>query len=76
MVTQHLGTITYQEAPRTWTINVPEGSDKVEVAIYDYGKDSYYDVTSMVTTGENTITYYHFTDGPGIGVKVRIHRKV
>lgn len=126
VVTQHLGTITYQEAPRTWTINVPEGSDKVEVAIYGYGKeneqgmyggwsaylkvngkyawefirydrelggviydhlkgeevlevngkDSYYDVTSMVTPGENTITYYHFTDGPGIGVKVRIHRKV
>ena len=40
------------------------------------GKDSYYDVTCMVTPGENTITYYHFTDGPGIGVKVRIHRKV
>lgn len=126
VVTQHLGTITYQEAPRTWTINVPESSDKVEVAIYGYGKenqqgmyggwsaylkvngkyawefirfdkelggviydhlkgeevlevkgkDSYYDVTSMVTPGENTITYYHFTEGPGIGVKVRIHRKV
>jgi len=126
VVTQHLGTITYQEAPKTWTINVPEGSDKVEVAIYGYGKenqqgmyggwaaylkvngkyawefirfdkelggviydhlkgeevlevngkDSYYDVTSMVAPGENTITYYHFSEGPGIGVKVRIHRKV
>jgi len=126
VVTQHLGTITYQEAPKTWTINVPEGSDKVEVAIYGYGKenqqgmyggwaaylkvngkyaweftrfdkelggviydhlkgeevlevngkDSYYDVTSIVVPGENTITYYHFSEGPGIGVKVRIHRKV
>ena len=126
IVTQHLGTITYQETPKTWTINVPEGSDKVEVAIYGYGKenqqgmyggwaaylkvngkyaweftrfdkelggviydhlkgeevlevngkDSYYDVTSMIAPGENTITYYHFSEGPGIGVKVRIHRKV
>ena len=125
MVTQHLGTITHQQAPKTWTISVPEGSEKVEVAIYGYGKedegnmyggwaaylkvngkyawefirhdkelggviydhlkgeevlevngkDSYYDITSMVTAGENTITYYHFTGGSGIGVKVRIHEK-
>ena len=120
---QHLGTITFYEAPRTWTINVPEGFEKVEVAIYghgkedeqhmyggwrawlkvngkyawkfvrfdqevggiinDYvkgkevhevtGKDYYCDITSMVTPGKNTITYYHYTEGPGIGVKVRIH---
>lgn len=123
-VTQHLGTITFSEAPRTWTITVPEDFEKVEVATYGYGKedeqhmyggwnawlkvngeyawkftrfdqelghfvhdylkgeeirgstgkDSYYDITSMVTPGENTITYYHYTAGPGIGVKVRIHR--
>ncbi len=123
MTAQHLGTITFHEAPRTWTINVPEGFEKVEVAIYghgkedeqhmyggwaawlkvngkyawkfvrfdqevggiinDYvkgkevrevtGKDSYCDITSMVTPGKNTITYYHYTEGPGIGVKVRIH---
>lgn len=39
------------------------------------GKGSYYDITSMVIPGKNTITYYHYTAGPGIGVKVRIHRK-
>lgn len=126
VVTQHLGTITYQEAPKTWTINVPEDFEKVEVAIYGYGKedegnmyggwaawlevngnrawkfirydskrggiiqdylkgeevletsgkDSYNDITSMVSPGENTITYYHYTEGSGIGVKMRIHRKV
>jgi len=37
------------------------------------GKDSYCDITSMVTPGKNTITYYHYTEGPGLGVKVRIH---
>lgn len=37
------------------------------------GKDSYCDITSMVIPGKNTITYYHYTEGPGIGVKVRIH---
>ena len=37
------------------------------------GKDSYYDITSMVIPGKNTITYYHYTGGPGVGVKVRIH---
>ena len=37
------------------------------------GRGAYLDITSMVTPGENTITYYHFTEGPGIGVKVRIH---
>ena len=123
--TQHLGTITYQEAPETWTITVPEDFSKVEVSIYGYGredegnmyggwnawlevngnrawkfmrydsklggiiqdylkeeevfetsgKDSYYDITSMVTPGENTITYSHYTEGSGIGVKVKIHRK-
>jgi len=126
IVTQHLGTITYQETPKTWTINVPEDFEKVEVATYGYGKedeqhmyggwaawlqvngeyawkftrfdqqlghfvhdylkgeevrgstgkDSYYDITSMVTPGENSITYYHYTGGSGIGVKVRIQRKV
>jgi len=120
---QHLGTITFREAPKTWTINLPEDFEKVEVATYGYGKedeqhmyggwaawlkvngkyawkftrfdqklghfvhdylqgkeirgnigkDSYYDITSMVTPGKNTITYYHHTEGPGFGVKVRIH---
>jgi len=51
--------------------------------IYDYideqevqeqlAHDAYLDVTSMIRAGENTITYYHYTSGDGIGVKVRIH---
>jgi hypothetical protein len=36
------------------------------------GKDQYLEVTSMITPGENTITYYHYTSGDGIGIKVRI----
>ena len=123
-VTHHLGTITFSEAPRTWTITVPEDFEKVEVAIYGYakedegnmyggwnawlkvngkdawkftrfdqelggiiydylkgeevrevtGKNSYYDITSMITPGENTVTYSHYTGGSGMGVKVRIQR--
>ncbi len=121
---QDLGNVTYSQAPKTWTINVPENFAKVEVAHYSYGTDeqrkysgwngslkvngkyawkfvrfdsklggivhdyvkgenvrettgrgAYLDITSMVTPGENTITYYHFTEGPGIGVKIRIHRR-
>jgi hypothetical protein len=119
---QDLGTVTYSQAPKTWTINMPADFAKVEVAHYSYGKDeqnkyvgwngslkvngkyvwkfvrfdsklggivhdyvkgedvrevtgrgAYLDITSMVKPGKNTITYYHYTEGPGIGVKVRIH---
>ena len=37
------------------------------------GRGQYLDVTSMVTAGRNSITYYHYTEGDGIGVKIKIH---
>ena len=50
--------------------------------IYDYvlrkevtensGKGSCFDITSLVRPGANTITYYHYGSGPGMGVKIRI----
>lgn len=36
------------------------------------GNGKWLDVTSMVKSGKNTITYYHYTARDGIGVKVRI----
>ena len=118
-----LGIITYQQAPKTWAINIPSNFTKVEVGVYGYGeetqhkyggwnaylkingkyawkflgkkdekgrfliydyilgkevpevsgKGAYLDATSMFHPGKNTITYYHFTGGDGIGVKVRIY---
>lgn len=117
-----LGVILYSQAPKTWTINVPDNFYKVEIAIYSKGKDEankyggwaaylqinnnyvwkfvrfdkeiggiihdyilgrdvmevsgrgqYLDITSMIKAGTNTITYYHFTEGPGLGVKYRIY---
>jgi len=38
-------------------------------------RNAYYDITSMVHAGRNTITYYHYTAGPGLGVKIRIHTR-
>jgi hypothetical protein len=118
-----LGLISYNEAPRTWTIDVPVNFDKVEAGqygkegvinqyggwnayleingnlawkfvrhdsqlggiFYDYikreevqektGNDRYLDVTSMVKPGENTVTFYHYTEGDA-GIKIRIWRKV
>ncbi len=37
------------------------------------GDDKYLDITSMIKTGKNTITYYHYTEGDGIGIKLKIH---
>ncbi len=120
-----LGVIHYRQAPKTWTINVPQGFNKVEVAHYSSGKieankymgwngylkfngqyvwqfvrfdttlggiiDDYIigaevrettgrgmwlDVTSRINVGSDTITYYHYTEGDGIGVKVRIYTTI
>ncbi len=37
------------------------------------GRNKYLDVTSMIISGQNTITYYHYNEGEGLGVKVRIY---
>jgi hypothetical protein len=119
---EDLGLVHYSQAPRTWSVTIPQGFQKVEVGFYgagtdevnqyggwmgylklngdyawkflrydqdlggiihDYiqggdvletsGRGTYLDVTSMVHAGENTLTYYHYTEGDGIGVKLRIH---
>ena len=36
------------------------------------GKGQYLDVTSLVNAGKNTFSYYHYTSGAGIGVKLKI----
>jgi TolB protein len=36
------------------------------------GRGLWLDITSMVQAGSNTITYYHYTGGDGIGVKTRL----
>ena len=46
---------------------------KGEEVVESSGRGQYLNVTRMVRVGENTITYYHFTEGDGIGVKLRIH---
>ncbi len=38
-----------------------------------YGRDKLLDVTSFCRPGSNTFTYYHYTEGPGIGIVVKIH---
>lgn len=117
-----LGVVHYTQAPKTWTIDIPQNFNKVEVAVYGSGKDEtnqfegwdaylqlngeyawkfvrydtklggifydyekkmeiqestvrgkWFDVTGRVKAGKNTITYYHYTAGDGIGVKVRIY---
>lgn len=54
------------------------GSDKVRVLgeeISDYNKENnrYFDVTSYVSAGRNTITYYHYTGDGQHGPKVTVH---
>lgn len=117
-----LGVVLYTEAPKTWTIDVPQNFNKVEAAVYAKGKDEanqfggwngylklngeyawkfvrhdtklggifydyirgqevqettvrgkWFDVTDKVKAGKNTISFYHYTGGDGIGVKVRIY---
>lgn len=36
------------------------------------GRNKYIDITGLVKAGRNSITYYHYTSGDGIGVKYRI----
>jgi hypothetical protein len=38
------------------------------------GVGAYIDVTSLIHSGENEITFYHYTSGDGIGIKLRITR--
>jgi len=37
------------------------------------GRDRYLNATSFFKPGRNQITYYHYNEGPGISVKVRIY---
>jgi len=119
-----LGVVHYSQAPKTWTFEVPDNIEKVEVGIYgkgqtqinkyagwngsmklngaylwkmtgldssgvaiieDYvlgatmqelsGRNKWQDITTVVRSGENTLTYYHYTDGDGAGVKIRMTTK-
>lgn len=36
------------------------------------GQGQYLDITSLIHAGSNTISYYHYTGGDGIGVKLKI----
>jgi hypothetical protein len=37
------------------------------------GKGKYLDATNFFKSGMNQVTYYHFNEGPGINVKVKIY---
>jgi hypothetical protein len=118
-----LGVIKASQAPKSWTVNLPQGYTRMELAIYGRGKketnsfggwkawlkvnDKYawkfvgfdkkqggkiknyltgsqvweksgkgrwLDVTKICKPGSNKVTYYHYTGGSGIGVKMRITR--
>ncbi len=122
IIEKDLGVVLYTQAPKTWTIDVPQNFNKVEIGvyskgqtdvnqyggwngylklngqyiwkfvrhdtklggiIYDYitgaevlettGRGKWLDMTSKISTGGNTVTFYHYTGGDGIGVKVRIY---
>ena len=46
-----------------------------EVVKEPTGKGSYMDVTPLCRPGLNRITYYHYTEGPGLKVIVRVHSR-
>lgn len=119
-----LGTISYTEAPRTWTVDLPPNFERVELGVYAKGKPSvsmyggwnaylkinrryvwkfirfqkgvggiirnyfldetvqersgrnkYINVTKLMKPGPNTIQYYHYTEGDGMGIKLQIYLK-
>jgi hypothetical protein len=39
----------------------------------DHPANEYTDITKYIQAGENTITFYHFTEGPGAGVIVKVY---
>ncbi len=39
----------------------------------DYPPNEYTDITDYIHPGENTITFYHFTEGPGSGIIVKVY---
>ncbi len=39
----------------------------------DYPPTDYTDITSYIHAGENTITFYHFTEGAGSGITVKVY---
>lgn len=39
---------------------------------FENGKNNWYDISSKVKPGQNTLTYYHYTAGDGFGLRVRI----
>ncbi len=121
--TVYLGLVHYREAPKDFTVLIPDRFSKVEISCYhkgdeapnrycgwngwmkvngqlvwkferwtkqeggviaDYtqggrevreasGKGKYLDVTTFFKPGMNRVTYYHFNEGPGINVKVKIY---
>jgi hypothetical protein len=46
---------------------IGEGTKETE------GRGKWLDITSYCNPGENTLTYYHYTSGDGIGVKMRVY---
>ncbi|MBW1712591.1 MAG: hypothetical protein JRJ59_05555 [Deltaproteobacteria bacterium] len=120
---RRLGVIRASQAPKTWTLNIPQDFSKLELAVYGKGKNEtnsfggwkawlkvngkyawkfigydnkhggkiknylsgrrvweksgkgrWLDVTKLVRPGRNKITYYHYTGGSGVGVKMRLSR--
>jgi len=39
----------------------------------DYPPEEYTDITKYIYPGENTITFYHYTEGPGSGIIVKVY---
>ena len=118
-----LGVVKASQAPKSWSVNLPQGYHRMELAIFgrdknetncfggwkawlkvngkyawkfvgydkkqggkimNYltgsqvwektGKGSWLDVTKLCRPGSNKVTYYHYTGGSGIGVKMRLTR--
>jgi len=56
---------------------------EIGVEWYDYTEQSYYydnesrpdytDITDYIHPGENIITFYHYTEGPGTGIIVKVY---
>jgi hypothetical protein len=124
--TVDLGLVHYTQAPKTFSVELPDSFSKVEIGVYgkgddtpnsyggwnawlkvngqmvwqfkrwnkkeggviaDYtrggeevreviGRDKYLNATSFFKSGLNQITYYHYNEGPGINVKIRVYLPV
>jgi hypothetical protein len=62
-------------------VRYEEGNDAVyhnyifdEVVYGRTGRGEFLDITRFVVPGDNKITFYHYTEGDGVGIKIRVLR--